>query len=360
MITLFLLACAWICTAKGTKLSAPMTYVFVVFVILTAIFRINSLYLLPIAAIYAAAAVYAVFLPWPEIDASKPRKAIKRWWKHPRELFGFRIMNAFVYCTPLPVLSWFGGNALEIVGPLVKRRQKIMRQNLEMITPDCANDAFMRRVWHNWGRAFVEGLKLDTYKKKMDKYITFRNKNMLYQYPQCLLAMPHFGYMGLMSLAFINSGLTIAVTYRRARNPLTNNILLKHYGCYSVKETHFIPVGNAMPMVRALRDGEILNINSDQRIHDAPLIDFMGEPAKTSTGLAHLAIKFNLPILIAHVERTHGAHHAIVFDEFVNVPHTDNADADEINGMKLVNEAMARVIRQKPDEYLWMHRRWKK
>ena len=103
-----------------------------------------------------------------------------------------------------------------------------------------------------------------------------------------------------------------------------------------------------------------MNINSDQRFHGAPEIDFMGIPAPTSTGLSQLARKFNLPILVGHVERTNGAKHEIVLDEFINVPHTDDATADELNGMKLVNESMARIIKQKPEEYLWMHKRWRK
>ena len=358
MITLFMFACVWICTAKGMKLSAPMTYVFFAFIIFTAIFRVNAVYLLPIAAIYAACAVGAVFVPWSDIEPIKPRNEIKRWWLHPRELFGFRVMNALFYLVPLPVLSWLGGMALQTFGPMIKKRQNAMRKNLEMIIPECANDKFMRRVWNNWGRTFVEGLKYRTYIKKMNKYVTFRNKDMLHKHPQFLLTMPHFGYMGLMSTSFVNSGLTVAVTYKQAKNPLTNTVLLSNYGYGIVKETYFMAVGNALPMVRALRNGEILTINSDQRFHGAPYIDFMGVPARTATGLSQLAIKFNLPILLAHVERTHGAHHAIVFDEFINIPHTDDAAADEINGMKMVNAAMERIIRHKPDEYLWVHKRW--
>ena len=327
--------------------------------VLTAIFRINSVYLLPIAAIYAALAVYAIFMPWQESEFHQARNNKKRWVKHPGELFGYRILTPLVYIIPLPALSWFGGSLLGTIGPRIKRRQNIMKKNLEMILPDCANEKLMKQVWNNWGRVFAEGLKFSTYKKNMDKYIKFRNKNMLYTHPQFLLAMPHFGNMGLMALSFMNSGLTIAVTYKQARNPLTNDVVLRTYGYGCVKETHFIPVGNAMPMVRALRDGEILNINSDQRFHGAPYIDFMGVPAPTSTGLAQLARKFNLPVLIGHVERTDGAKHEIVFDEFIDIPHTDDATADEINGMKLVNEAMGRIIKKKPEEYLWMHGRWK-
>ena len=358
MITLFLFACAWICVAKGLKSSAILTPAFILYIVLTAVFRIDSVYLLPIATIYAVFAIIAALRPWGEIEQEKPRKAIKRWWKHPRELFGFQIMNLLLYFVPLPVLSWIGGVVLETFGPFVKKRQSAMYNNLKMTIPECANREFMKRVWNNWGRVFTEGLKFRTYRYKMEKYITIRNHSMLFEHQQFLLAMPHYGYMGLMALGFVNSGRTIGVTYKKASNPLTNDLLLHNYGYGYVRETHFIPVGNAIPMVRALRDGEILNINSDQRFHGAPYIDFMGVPAKTSTGLAQLARKFDLPILIGHVERTHGAYHELVFDEFVNVPHTDNADNDEINGMKMVNDAMERVIRKKPDEYLWIHKRW--
>ena len=359
MITLFLFACLWICTIKGMKASAPMTYAFFVFLIVTAVFNIGSVYLLPIAAIYAIFAIIAVFVPWPEITSRRQNKLIKRIWKHPRELFGYRIMNALFYFMPLPALSWLGGAALQTFGPLVKSRQQAMLKNLKMTLPDCANNNFMKRVWNNWGRTFVEGLKFTTYRKHMNKYITFRNKEMLHARPQFILAMPHFGYMGIMSLAFVDSGLKLAVTYKKATNPLTNHILLQNYGYGNVAEEYFIPVGNAIPMVRALRNGEILDINSDQRIHDAPYIEFIGVPARTSTGVAQLARKFNLPVLVAHVERPHGAHHEIVFDEFVEMPHSDDENADTLAGMKLVNDAMSRVIKTKPDEYLWLHRRWK-
>lgn len=358
MITLFMFACVWFCMAKGMKLSAPATYAFFVFIILTAIFRIDAIYLLPFAAIYAILAVVSVFVPWPEVDSPKQRRLKKRLWKAPCELFGYRIINALFYFVPLPALSWIGGAVLQSVGPMIKSRQKAMKKNLEMTIPECANDKFMKTVWNNWGRTFVEGLKFSVYKKKMEKYVSFRNKRMLHERPQFLIALPHFGYMGIMSLAFVNSGLIIAVTYKKAKNPLTNEILIKTYGYSYVQETHFIPVGNAIPMVRALRDGEVLNINSDQRFRGAPYIDFMGVPARTSTGLAQLARKFDLPVLIAHVERTHGAYHEVVFDEFINIPHTDDEEADQINGMKLVNDAMGRIIKSKPDEYLWLHRRW--
>lgn len=359
MITLFLFACVWICTAKGMfKTSAILSYLFFLFLVVTAIFNIDSVYLLPVAAVYAVFAIIATLRPWSALEGHKTRKSVVRWWKHPRELFGYRIINVILFLVPLPALSWLGGKALELVGPKIKKRQNIMRDNLNKTIPECANDAFMKRVWNNWGRSFVEGLKFSTYRRHMDKYISFRNRASFFKYPQFIISMPHYGYMGMMSLAFVNSGYRLAVAYRGASNPLTDNVILQNYGYGCVDEVSFFPTGNAIPIVRALRNGESVNINSDQRFQGAPYIDFMGRPAQTSTGLAQLARKFDLPVLMAHVERTYGAHHEIVFDEFIEIPHTDNAEADELAGMLLVNDATERIIRAKPDEYLWLHNRW--
>ena len=359
MITLFLFTCVWICTAKDMfKTSAILTYLFILLLILTAIFHIDSVYLLPVAAIYAMFAILATMRPWSAIEGTKTRKSVKRWWKHPRELFGYRIINVILFFVPLSILSWLGGKVLELVGPKIKKRQNLMRENLNKIMPECANDKFMRRVWNNWGRSFVEGLKFSSYRRHMDRYITFRNRALFFKHPQFILTMPHYGYMGIMSLAFVKSGYKLAVAYRAPSNPLTNNVILQNYGYGCVDEVSFFPTGNAIPIVRALRNGDIVNINSDQRFHGAPYINFMGLPAKTSTGLAQLARKFNIPVLMAHVERTHGAYHEIVFDEIIEIPHTDDAAADELTGMEMVNAATERVIRAKPDEYLWLHSRW--
>lgn len=193
----------------------------------------------------------------------------------------------------------------------------------------------------------------------MDKYVSFKNRELMFRHPQYLIAMPHLGYMGLMSIAFADTGINVGVTYKYPSNPLTNDVILENYGQGQVTEMNYIPVGNAMPMVRALRMGYVLNINSDQRTGSGVYLDFVGRPARTSTGTAQLARKFDLPILVGHVRRTRGARHEIVFDEIINVPKTADAAADEIAGMQMVNDAMSRVILDDPAEYLWMHRRWK-
>ena len=186
-----------------------------------------------------------------------------------------------------------------------------------------------------------------------------KNIEVIDGHPQFLIAMPHLGFMALMALSVIERGMRIGVTYKYPSNPLTNDVILESYGLGRAKNLHFIPVGNAIPMIRALRNGDILNINSDQRLHDTPYFDFVGHPARTSTGIAQLARKFNLPVVVGHVKRTHGAHHEIVFDGIVNIPRDGNATDDEMRGMQMVSDLMSQAVLDAPDEYLWMHDRWR-
>lgn len=359
MITLGMLLCLWICTAKDIKPAPIMTWAFVAYLVVTAIFRINPLFLLPILAIYVALAVYALVMPWRTYYGNKSRIWKKRWIQHPAELLGYRLGYWILRLIPLPALSWMGGRILEHFGSKSERRQKIMAENLALIMPENNNPEFMRRVWNNWGRTFAEGLKYGTYRRKYNKYIRVKNWDMVKDYKQFLIAMPHLGFMALMALPFLGRGTRIGVTYKYPSNPLTNDVILESYGRGQASELYFIPVGNAIPMVRALHNGDILNINSDQRPHGAPYLDFMGHPARTSPGIAQLARKFNLPIVVGHVRRTHGAHHEIVFDGVVNVPRDGNTTDDELRGMQMVNDIMSRAIMDDASEYLWMHDRWR-
>lgn len=359
MITLCMFLCLWICTAKDIKPARIMTWGFLLYLLVTAIFDIKSIYLLPVLALYLGLAIYALACPWRQYYGNKARKWKKRWVQHPAELLGYRMASWLLRLMPLSVLSWMGGRILEHFGSKSARRQQIISENLAQIMPENNNPEFIRKIWNNWGRTFAEGLKYGTYRRNMGRLVTVKNWDMVKDLPQFLIAMPHLGFMALMALPFLGRGPRIGVTYKYPSNPLTNDVILESYGLGQARDLHFIPVGNAIPMVRALRNGDILNINSDQRPSGAPYLDFMGHPARTSPGIAQLARKFNLPVVVGHVRRTRGAKHEIVFDGIVNIPRDGDAAADEMRGMQMVNDVMSRAILDAPAEYLWMHDRWR-
>ncbi|MCL2017687.1 MAG: lysophospholipid acyltransferase family protein [Alphaproteobacteria bacterium] len=361
MITFLMFIFLWIATAKDLRAVMSLRLVFAVFLVMTAIFDIDRFFLFFPLVVFFVFAVYAIFVPQRKYPVEKNRTWKKKWISHPAESLAYHATVWFFKLLPLSWLSWLSGKLLEIVGPFTKAH-KIAQRNLEIIMPQNNNRDFLNKMWNNWGRTFGEGLKFDTYKKYMHRYISFKNQHLFDDINGAnqpyLVSVPHSGNMGVTTLSFLGFDAPVGITYRFPNNPLMNDVMLDNYGQKLVKEVQFIPVGNPVQLFRILHQGGVININSDQRVKEGESLFFFGRPAMTSTGVARIALKLDIPILIAHIHRIGGVRHEIVFDEILKLPKTGDARADEINGMQLVNDALERAARQSPSEYLWMHRRW--
>ena len=361
-MTLLMFISLWLAVAKDLRAAIWLHLAFGVFLLATAVFHIDYIYLIPIAVIFVGFAIYAIFSPWKKYAVERqPRTFQKKWFGHPLEAISYHSFVWIFKMLPLPVLSWLGGKVLETVGPYTKAN-KIAARNLSIIWPEHNNPKFLKKMWNNWGRVFVEGLKFKTYLRNMDKYIEFQNRELFDKMNRegrpYIVSIPHSGNMGVTTLSFLEAIWPVGITYKFPSNPLMNDVLLSNYGAGIVKEVEFIPVGNAVSMLRVLRGDGVLNINSDQRINGADILKFFGYPARTSTGVARFALKLNIPVLICHMERVRGAKCRICYDEVLHLPKTGDVAADELVGMQMVNDALERSARHSPSEYLWMHRRW--
>ena len=362
MITILMFLSLWIATAKDLRAANYMRWGFVIFLIVTAVFNIDRIYLLAPLAIFVGFAVYGLFAPERDYYIKRKRAWKKKWIAHPSEALAYHSAVWLFRLLPFVWLSAISGKLLETVGPYTKAH-KIARRNLEVIMPENNNKEFLKKMWNNWGRTFGESLKFTVYKKNLDKYISFKNRklfdDMNKNHRPYLVCAPHSGNIGVATLAFLGFDAPVGITYKFPSNPLMNDAVLENYGSAVTREIEFIPVGsNAMHIFRTLLKGGVVNINPDQRINDGEILQFFGHPAKTSVGVARIALKLDIPILIAHVRRVDGPKHEIVYDEVLRLPKTGDDNADGINGMQMINDALERAARHHPSEYLWMHRRW--
>ncbi len=113
-------------------------------------------------------------------------------------------------------------------------------------------------------------------------------------------------------------------------------------------------------LVQCLRQGSVVAILSDQDAgRRGPFIPFFGRPASTALGMASLAIRFNVPILVAFCVREGPCRFRIKLPETL-VP-DPNADprAEELRLMRAYHRHLEEVIREAPGQYFWWHRRWK-
>lgn len=124
--------------------------------------------------------------------------------------------------------------------------------------------------------------------------------------------------------------------------------------------SQLIPRSTALRKVMtALRANEFVALLADQDARKGGVIvDFLGRPASTVRGPALFAIRARCPIIPLSVHRE-GKRFGIIFDPPL-WPDPSLGEDDAVRDLTRRHaEALAKRIREHPDEYFWPHRRWK-
>ncbi|HEV2135087.1 MAG TPA: lysophospholipid acyltransferase family protein [Terracidiphilus sp.] len=115
-------------------------------------------------------------------------------------------------------------------------------------------------------------------------------------------------------------------------------------------------------LLTAMHKGQTVGILMDTNMTppQGEFVDFFGISACTATGLAHVARKTGAAVLPGFMlwgatERRYVLH----FGEEIEIPHTDDVDRDIVEGTRRCTAAIEAWIRRYPDQWLWIHRRWK-
>ena len=104
-----------------------------------------------------------------------------------------------------------------------------------------------------------------------------------------------------------------------------------------------------------LKEKSALTILSDQHTYGGSMLRFFGRPARTVTSAARLAIRFGAPIVVGSFVRIGPYRYRAVGGR----PLVFGRDADRDEATQLINDRLEAAIRKYPDQYLWMHRRWR-
>ena len=96
----------------------------------------------------------------------------------------------------------------------------------------------------------------------------------------------------------------------------------------------------------------------DQKMNDGIPVPFFGRDAMTAPALARLALRYKCRVIPARAERLGGARFRLTFYDPMPLPDTGNLQADTLTLMTAVNAQIEAWIRERPDHWFWLHRRW--
>ena len=114
-------------------------------------------------------------------------------------------------------------------------------------------------------------------------------------------------------------------------------------------------------MLDVLHEGGVLSFLADQDAGQRGLfVDFFGRPASTHKAIALLAIEHQAPVVVGYARRIGPGFRYEVGCEDVIFPEEWTGTADDVRLLtQRYTSALEAVIRRNPEQYLWLHRRWK-
>ncbi len=166
----------------------------------------------------------------------------------------------------------------------------------------------------------------------------------------------HLANWEVAALSIAHRGLPLHLIYRAPNNPLVKFLSRRpHPGAGEL-----IPKGaeGARRALALMRKGGHLGMMVDQKLNDGIPVPFFGHDAMTAPAPARFALKFDCPVVLVRVERLHGSRLRVTHYPPIDLPRTGDRRADVAAAMAKVNAVIEGWVRERPEQWLWLHNRW--
>ena len=254
------------------------------------------------------------------------------------------------------------------LGPRIWRH-KVVMDNLEIAFPEKSIEERNQLASDNWAqmaRTLLEYIYLDevfNLEVEMEESDTIEIVNgEAFQKLRddglpAILFTGHIANFELLPMVAAKFGLQIQSMYRRPNNK---------YAASQVEESRkdlgqnliASGAGASFQLMSALERGEHVGLLVDQKFRRGIKIPFFGKEARTNPLLAKLARRYDCPVHGARsIRLPDGRYRLEITDELV-LPRDKNGDVDIRGTTELVTNVIEGWVREYPDQWLWMHRRW--
>ena len=259
-----------------------------------------------------------------------------------------------------------GGKFFRKIGPYLKR-SGIARNNLHRAMPDLSGEQLEKIVgdmWENLGRVFAEFPHVGRMgREELDEILTVEGLQHLDSLRQIdkgsIFFSGHIANWEFSCKALAANDFPLQLVYRKGNNPRLDRII---QGSRNLYQTIAIPKGKdgARLLLQAIRERRHVGVLIDQKMNDGIPVPFFGRDAMTSPAIARLALKFDCPIVPAHVVRIGGHKQKFIISPPLEINKTGDQEQDVLNIMTEINSTLEGWIRANPAQWIWIHNRWPK
>jgi KDO2-lipid IV(A) lauroyltransferase len=251
---------------------------------------------------------------------------------------------------------------------LARRLRRIGLHNLRMVFPELPEPeriGILKDCFKNLGRLLVEFSHFpELNKSNIADYVIYdgfdnyaeavrRGRGVIY-------LTGHFGSWELGSFSQSIYGYPLKFVVRPIANSRVDSLIER----YRVLGGN-VPIRRrnaSREILKALRNNEAVGILFDQNTtrDEGVFVDFFGIPAATTPAIATFALRTGAAVVPAFIiwDESIGKHR-LRFDRALQLIQTGDPASDIIENTKLFSQVLEDYVRQYPDQWLWIHRRWK-
>ena len=116
----------------------------------------------------------------------------------------------------------------------------------------------------------------------------------------------------------------------------------------------------AIGMASKLKNAEVVGLTGDQLLREGIQVPFFGIKTPTPQAAAVMALKWNVPIYMVRIERFKGIKFKMTIEERLQFPKNLDKEKAIFEITRLISQRIEEWIIDRPEQWLWAHRRWGK
>ena len=240
------------------------------------------------------------------------------------------------------------------------------RTNLAIAFPDSSpewRDRTIKQIFRHLGCSAAELIKLEQIWQEREQRIEFvlepEARRHMESKRATVFMTAHVGAWQVASLVTRQFDFTINAIYAEESNPIIQELLLGPRRSFG--EKLISADAGPRPIIRALNSGESIIMAMDTRPDTGKLIPFFGIDALTNTSAVGLALRTGAAVVVSRAERLPGGRYRVtVYDPLLS-PNPDAPVKEQAVAMtEIVHHHFENWIREYPQEWVCLKRRWPK
>ncbi len=262
-------------------------------------------------------------------------------------------------------LELFLGRILGLLLRCCSFRTKIVRANLSLAYKDKEASKIEINNYIHYGRLIFEllhipfdGLRFAKKNVRVEGYEHI--ERALSKGKGVFLLSAHTGYWEIMSVMAAIYCLPIYIVTKYFRIKLLDRIWVKSRESYGVKLIN--ETKSAREIIKALKNNGAVGFVMDQFMGppNGVRVNFFSHPAWSMSSLAWFVAHTGASVVPVFNHRNSDGTFTIKVLEEIKFARTGSDDGDIIYNTQIYNDVVEQAIREYPDQWLWIHRRWKR